>query len=804
MSLDKNKILKFDLSNKNIKIKELLSGDFLALDVWAINNDYPNNNGSTFTVEGMREAIPTVSNKPVMGHFNYEDDKEGDFRAHDDNGIHYDDELQEYYLDYTKNSEVALGVIRESDNVTVEHDKKTDKYWMRISCVLWTKYHFKEIKSLLKKRNGSSKVSVEIEVLDSYYDDNNIEVIKKFNFLGFTILGSQRAPGGILTDVKEGIEGAHMLITDWFDNAPRFERNCKALAFAYNAYDKATNDNVENPESIDKDSNIFSKKEEDTEVENEKTETISLEDDNKKRGGEGMETKFEEKIDVNSEPNPIDTDDKSMAEIVDEATKSISAPESKLPEGASEDNENITLTEEVSKGPDGQEAEVVGKEDSEKKEDIVEQPDDEAKLDVGRESAFESEKEEDVNLENNNFTEEIKETEACENIEHEGCDCIEQEDCGCVEQEGCDCMEQEACDCMEQEGCDCMEQEACGDKLEEACGNNETFETEENSEESKEEFATGDDRLAAEIQNVLHSLVISEQEAIQEYNNAASFIREYFPKIADILMNIAQDETTHVGELEVALNTINDKTLENIEDGHNEAEEVISEAENGDEKDDVSGFSEKKFDDDDDDHHDDDIHDDDDDDHDDDHDDGHDDGHDDDIHDDDNDDDDHDDDDHDDDDDNREEFSENGDAKLEVAGQFFTVKELLESYASLKDKFETLSNSIKQKEAEALIAFGEEFVNADEYVDADSKAKYIAEIKDKCEKFELNSKEEVQNYAESVLAMYYYKNKIVVKENKEEADFSLNISSTNNGFVGNNRESASKLKEAINKLNHVK
>ena len=752
----------------------------------------------------MREAIPTVFNKPVMGHFNYEDDKEGDFRAHDDNGIHYDDELQEYYLDYTKNSEVALGVIRESDNVTVEHDKKTDKYWMRISCVLWTKYHFKEIKSLLKKRNGSSKVSVEIEVLDSYYDDNNIEVIKKFNFLGFTILGSQRAPGGILTDVKEGIEGAHMLITDWFDNAPRFERNCKALAFAYNAYDKATNDNVENPESIDKDSNIFSKKEEDTEVENEKTETISLEDDNKKRGGEGMETKFEEKIDVNSEPNPIDTDDKSMAEIVDEATKSISAPESKLPEGASEDNENITLTEEVSKGPDGQEAEVVGKEDSEKKEDIVEQPDDEAKLDVGRESAFESEKEEDVNLENNNFTEEIKETEACENIEHEGCDCIEQEDCGCVEQEGCDCMEQEACDCMEQEGCDCMEQEACGDKLEEACGNNETFETEENSEESKEEFATGDDRLAAEIQNVLHSLVISEQEAIQEYNNAASFIREYFPKIADILMNIAQDETTHVGELEVALNTINDKTLENIEDGHNEAEEVISEAENGDEKDDVSGFSEKKFDDDDDDHHDDDIHDDDDDDHDDDHDDGHDDGHDDDIHDDDNDDDDHDDDDHDDDDDNREEFSENGDAKLEVAGQFFTVKELLESYASLKDKFETLSNSIKQKEAEALIAFGEEFVNADEYVDADSKAKYIAEIKDKCEKFELNSKEEVQNYAESVLAMYYYKNKIVVKENKEEADFSLNISSTNNGFVGNNRESASKLKEAINKLNHVK
>lgn len=780
MSLDKNKILKFDLSNKNIKIKELLSGDFLALDVWAINNDYPNNNGSTFTVEGMREAIPTVFNKPVMGHFNYEDDKEGDFRAHDDNGIHYDDELQEYYLDYTKNSEVALGVIRESDNVTVEHDKKTDKYWMRISCVLWTKYHFKEIKSLLKKRNGSSKVSVEIEVLDSYYDDNNIEVIKKFNFLGFTILGSQRAPGGILTDVKEGIEGAHMLITDWFDNAPRFERNCKALAFAYNAYDKATNDNVENPESIDKDSNIFSKKEEDTEVENEKTETISLEDDNKKRGGEGMETKFEEKIDVNSEPNPIDTDDKSMAEIVDEATKSISAPESKLPEGASEDNENITLTEEVSKGPNGQEAEVVGKEDSEKKEDIVEQPDDEAKLDVGRDSAFESEKEEDMNLENNNFTEEIKETEACENIEHEGCENIEQEDC----------------DCMEQEACDCMEQEACGD--------NEIFETEETSEETKEEYSTGEDRLAAEIQNVLHSLVISEQEAIQEYNQAASFIREYFPKIADILMNIAQDETTHVGELEVALNTINDKTLENIEDGHNEAEEVISEAEDGDEKDDVSGFSEKKFDDDDDDHHDDDIHDDDDD-----HDEGHDDGHDDDIHDDDGHDDDDNDDDNDDDhddhdDDNREEFSENGDAILEVAGQSFTVKELLESYASLKDKFETLSNSIKQKEAEALIAFGEEFVNADEYVDADSKAKYIAEIKDKCEKFELNSKEEVQNYAESVLAMYYYKNKIVVKENKEEADFSLNISNTNNGFVGNNRESASKLKEAINKLNHVK
>ena len=101
-----------------------------------------------------------------------------------------------------------------------------------------------------------------------------------------------------------------------------------------------------------------------------------------------------------------------------------------MPEGASEDNENITLTEEVSKGPDGQEAEVVGKKDSEEKEDIVEQPDDEAKLDVGRESAFESEKEEDMNLENNNFTEEIKETEACENVEQEDCGRMEQEACG--------------------------------------------------------------------------------------------------------------------------------------------------------------------------------------------------------------------------------------------------------------------------------------------------------------------------------------------------------------------------------------
>lgn len=121
-----NKILNFELSSKDLKIKELLAGDFLEVEMYAISDAYPNNNMSHFTLESMQNALESFKNKPILGYFNNSIGPMGDFEAHNDNGLHYDPEMEEMYYDYSsEDSEVPLGTIRESDPVSVIFDEKT-------------------------------------------------------------------------------------------------------------------------------------------------------------------------------------------------------------------------------------------------------------------------------------------------------------------------------------------------------------------------------------------------------------------------------------------------------------------------------------------------------------------------------------------------------------------------------------------------------------------------------------------------------------------------------------------------------
>ena len=240
---NEKKILKFDLSNKGLKIRDLLEGDFLELEAYTISDANPNRNGSHFTLEAMQEAIPTFYNKPVLGAFNREIGPEGDFMGHEcPNGLEYDRELESLYYDYSApGSEIPVGIIRESDNVEIVKDPKTGLSWIKLTCSLWCKYNFKAIKALLKSRKGKSKISVEVEVLKSHMVDG-IEYIDAFQLDGFTILGRDERG----REISEGIEGAHLSVIDLVEDAV-FANKRKALAFAYDALDKASQ-KAESPE----------------------------------------------------------------------------------------------------------------------------------------------------------------------------------------------------------------------------------------------------------------------------------------------------------------------------------------------------------------------------------------------------------------------------------------------------------------------------------------------------------------------------------------------------------------------------
>ena len=50
-------ILQFDLSSKQIKFKDILSKEFVELEVWAISDADPNRNNSHCTYESLKKAV---------------------------------------------------------------------------------------------------------------------------------------------------------------------------------------------------------------------------------------------------------------------------------------------------------------------------------------------------------------------------------------------------------------------------------------------------------------------------------------------------------------------------------------------------------------------------------------------------------------------------------------------------------------------------------------------------------------------------------------------------------------------------
>lgn len=218
-------ILKFDLDQKDVRIKKILNKEFLELDIYAISDLYPNRNDTCFTVESMEKSLHSCYNKPILGSFDVVTD---DFREHNGQD-RYDKEFQTEYWDCNgANDEKILGVIRESDNVKIVEEN--NNHWLKISCVLWTYYTYRQVKKLLK--STSKKVSVEILVTKHHFDDNGIMMIDEFILTGITILGDK---------IREGIPGAHLNVIEMLKDT-KYSQQVKCLSFAYNQKDGTDTD----------------------------------------------------------------------------------------------------------------------------------------------------------------------------------------------------------------------------------------------------------------------------------------------------------------------------------------------------------------------------------------------------------------------------------------------------------------------------------------------------------------------------------------------------------------------------------
>lgn len=272
--MKENKVLKFELSPQNLRIKNVLRNDFVAIDVYAISDIYPNRNNSHFTPNSLRDALPSFYNKPALGAFNV---GKNDFKAHEME-LRWDNELQQDYFDFTNGRcEVPLGVIRNEDLVeVVELNGQT---WVHFTCVLWAKYCYRQVKRLLKDKR--KKISVEVEVIESHEDENGVEIIDKFTFDGFSLLGE---------DVTEAIPNAHLTILDKVNDA-FYQKQEKCLSFAYKGLDNNNFDFALNENDIKNKKDSFADDSGEI-VDNEKVDEITMEHGEE----ESQEMTYEEKM----------------------------------------------------------------------------------------------------------------------------------------------------------------------------------------------------------------------------------------------------------------------------------------------------------------------------------------------------------------------------------------------------------------------------------------------------------------------------------------------------------------------------
>ena len=211
-------VLRFDLTPRQVKFKNILNKEFVELEIYAISDADPNRNKSHFTFESMKKLVESggVKNKPIVGFF-----ERGDFTTHEGSAA-YDPELESTYWDTLKGERI-LGWVRESDKVEIVEEDGL--HWIRFTCVLCVKYCYNQVKRLLKDRR--KKVSVEITVNDGVVRDDGVLDIITFALNGTTILGSKYGK-----PVEEGIEGAHLSILDRL-SGEEFSEQKKVVSFAY-------------------------------------------------------------------------------------------------------------------------------------------------------------------------------------------------------------------------------------------------------------------------------------------------------------------------------------------------------------------------------------------------------------------------------------------------------------------------------------------------------------------------------------------------------------------------------------------
>lgn len=189
--------INFDESDKN-------KDGLLPVHLQSCHTDL-NVNGSNIESSVMEAALPSFSNRPILGYIHKvttDENPEGQWEFYSHN-MHEDENGDVVYDEY------PIGIIPESCNAQLVYDKEKKKTYCEVDGYIFEEYS--KAAEILQREEECS-VSVELSIRELSYDAKQKFLnIEDFWFSGVTILG--KTPQG--NEVKPGMSGSNIKLADF-------------------------------------------------------------------------------------------------------------------------------------------------------------------------------------------------------------------------------------------------------------------------------------------------------------------------------------------------------------------------------------------------------------------------------------------------------------------------------------------------------------------------------------------------------------------------------------------------------------
>lgn len=187
----------FDESDKN-------KDGLLPVHLQSCHTDL-NVNGSNIESSVMKAALPSFSNRPILGYIHKvttDENPDGQWEFYSHN-MHEDENGDVVYDEY------PIGIIPESCNAQLVYDEEKKKTYCEVDGYIFEEY---SKAAEILQREGECSVSVELSIRELSYDAKQKFLnIEDFWFSGVTILG--KTPQG--NEVKPGMTGSNIKLADF-------------------------------------------------------------------------------------------------------------------------------------------------------------------------------------------------------------------------------------------------------------------------------------------------------------------------------------------------------------------------------------------------------------------------------------------------------------------------------------------------------------------------------------------------------------------------------------------------------------